>query len=343
LKALVKTKKGQGFIEIQEVPVPRCSPDEILIKVKAAGICGTDIHIWHDKMIYWPPVIMGHEFSGEIVEVGDNVKGWRRGDRVVAEPHTRACGVCYLCRSGNIHVCPHKRSIGWGIDGAFADYIKMPSNLLHKIPDNVSYEEATLSEPTAIVVNCILLTAGIRAGDIVVVEGAGTIGLLSGMVAKAAGAERVIVTGIEQDEELRLKTAKRLGLDTINVEKENIEERILALSGGKGVDLVVEAAGVEASVNTAIKITKRLGKIAILGITGQEKVNVCWDEAVFKALDIKFCFSSTFDSWERSLSLMSKGVIKLSPLITHTASLEDWEKVFGELEKGKGIKGLFIF
>jgi len=343
MKALVKTKKGEGFIEVREVPVPECGPDEVLIKVEAAGICGTDLHIWHDKMVYWPPVIMGHEFSGQVVKVGKNVSHWKEKDKVVAEPHTKACGVCYLCRSGNIHICPHKKAIGWGINGAFAEYIKMPSYLLHRIPENLSYNEAALTEPLAITVNCVLLTAGVKAGDVVIIEGAGTIGLMAAMIAKIAGAEKVIVTGVTQDENLRLKKARELGFETVNVEKENLEEVVFSLTQGKGADLVVEAAGVENAVNTAIKITKRLGKIAILGITGEKKINVLWDEAVFKGLDVKFCFSSNFESWERALSFMSQRKVEVLPLITHTGTITQWEKIFGELERGEGIKGLFIF
>lgn len=343
MQALVKIKKGEGFIEVRDVPEPECSPNEVLIKVKAAGICGTDLHIWHNKMIYWPPVIMGHEFSGEIVKTGKSVAGWKKGDRVVAEPHTRACGVCYLCRSGNIHLCPHKRAIGWGIDGAFADYVKMPFHLLHRIPENVSYEEAALSEPLAIAVNCVILNSGVKAADTVVVEGAGAIGLLAGMTARAAGAKEVIITGVTQDEKLRLKKAKELGFKTVNVEKEDLNKLVLDLTEGRGADVVIEAAGVETSVNAAIQIAKRLGKIAIIGITGEEKINVSWNEAVFKALDIKFCFSSNFDSWERALFFMSKRKVQTSALITHIASIREWKKLFTELEEGKGIKGLFTF
>ncbi|MBC7189479.1 alcohol dehydrogenase catalytic domain-containing protein, partial [Candidatus Aerophobetes bacterium] len=262
MQALVKTRKGKGFIEVRDVPVPAYSPDEVLIKVKAAGICGTDIHIWQDKMLYWPPVIMGHEFAGEIVEVGENVKSWQKGDRVVAEPHTKSCGVCFFCRSGNIQICSNKRAIGWGIDGAFAEYIKMPVKLLHRIPDNVSYEEAALCEPLAIVIDCLILNTGIKAADTVVVEGAGPIGILSAMLAKAAGAAEVIITGTKKDEKLRFEVARELGFKTLNVEDKGWEEEILTLTQGRGADIVVEAAGVEASANAAIRIARRLGKIA---------------------------------------------------------------------------------
>ncbi len=343
MKALVKTQKGKGFIEIQEVPIPKYSADEVLIKVKAAGICGTDIHIYHDEYPYYPPVIMGHEVTGTIMEVGQDVKDWNVGDRVVAEPHTRACGTCYLCRGGNIHMCPERRSIGWGIDGGFADYLKIPSHLLHKIPDGVSCEEAALAEPTAVAVNSVLLTARIEPGDVVVVEGSGPIGLLSAMAARAAGADKVIVTGIDRDEKVRLKTARTLGFEVVNVERENIVEKIFHLTQGRGADLVIEASGAESSINKAIQSARRLGRVLILGITGKDQVSVGWDEAIFKGLDVKFSFSTTYASWERALSLIAKGAMKVSALITHKVVLEKWEETFNDLQEGRGIKGLFVF
>src|SRR3990172_7629700 len=154
--ALVKLQKGKGFLKLKEVETPKIVADEVLIEVKAAGICGTDIHVKNDEFPYWPPVILGHEFSGKIVEIGSKVDSYEVGDRVVAEPHTLACGKCYLCRTGNIQICSSKRSIGWGIDGAFTKYIKMPEKLLHKIPDKVSYEHAAVVEPTANVVHDVL-------------------------------------------------------------------------------------------------------------------------------------------------------------------------------------------
>jgi len=156
MKAIVKWKKGDGFVELREVPKPVIDSESVLIEVKAAGICGTDIHIIHDEFEYSPPVIMGHEFSGEIVETGEKVKAWKVGDRVVSELHTGACRVCRLCRTGNSQICSKKRPIGSGQDGAFAEFIKVPSWLLHKIPGEVSFEEAALTEPTAICVHCIL-------------------------------------------------------------------------------------------------------------------------------------------------------------------------------------------
>ena len=154
MKALMKVAKGPGNIEVRDIPRPTLpGPDWVIIEVKAAGVCGTDLHIWHDQYPYWPPVVMGHEFSGVIAEAGDGVRGFQVGDRVVAEPHSLACGVCPLCRQGKVQICASKRSPGWGIDGAFTDYVAMPYHLLHRIPDNLSFELAALAEPMAITVH----------------------------------------------------------------------------------------------------------------------------------------------------------------------------------------------
>ena len=174
MKALVKTAKGMGNIEIRDVSIPKIPKDDwVLIKIKAAGVCGTDLHIWHDQFFYWPPVILGHEFSGEIVEMGSKVTGFDTGDRVVVEPHSLACGKCEFCRQGKIQICSDKRSPGWGIDGAFTEYIVMPSLLLHKIPDGLSYELAAIAEPMAIAVHQVVERGRIECQDFVVVTGAG--------------------------------------------------------------------------------------------------------------------------------------------------------------------------
>ena len=148
MKALVKTKKGVGFIEVQEVSEPEPGPGEVKIKVAACGVCGSDIHVRHDSFPYWPPVILGHEFTGTVVGLGKDCHRFKEGDRVVAEPHTRACGFCYLCRTGNVQICTEKRSPGWGIDGGMAEYICYPETLLHSIPETMSWDQAAVVEPT---------------------------------------------------------------------------------------------------------------------------------------------------------------------------------------------------
>jgi L-iditol 2-dehydrogenase len=186
MRALVKTAKGPGNIEIRDIEKPEIPEDDwVLIKVKAAGVCGTDLHIWHNQFPYRPPVVLGHEFSGMIVETGKEIEGFKVGDRVVAEPHSMACGKCELCRQGKIQICSDKRSPGRGINGAFAEYIVVPSKLLHKIPEGLSYEMAALAEPMAIAVHQVAERGKINCQDFVAVTGAGPIGILAAFVAKS--------------------------------------------------------------------------------------------------------------------------------------------------------------
>lgn len=341
--ALMKLKKGKGFVELREVEEPKIKDDEVLIQVMAAGICGTDIHIYHDEHPYWPPLILGHEFSGKITQVGEAVEGWKKGDRVVAEPHTQTCGVCQYCRSGRLQFCPQKRGVGWGQDGAFASFVKIPGRLLHRIPDNVSFEEAALAEPMAIAVTGVLERTRVEPEDLVVVLGPGPVGLLSAVIAKAEGAAKVIVSGTAMDVPLRLKAARKLGIDYIvNVDEEDLSEKVRSLTGGWGADLVVEASGSEKAINQALEIVKRDGRVSVIGIVGRKNINMEWDRAVFKAIRIIFSFSSSPTSWERGLSLMATGKVKISPLISHKFPLADWEKAFGLCEEKKTIKALLI-
>ncbi|HBP37881.1 MAG TPA: hypothetical protein DD640_03915 [Clostridiales bacterium] len=344
MKALVKYAKGEGNIEIRNVSIPIIPQDDwVLIKVHAAGVCGTDLHIWHDQFPYWPPVIMGHEFSGEIIEVGSKVIDYRPGDRVVAEPHAMACGSCELCRQGKIQICAEKRSPGWGIDGAFTEYLVMPAVLLHRIPEGLPDDLAALAEPMAITVHQVSERIRINCQDFVVVTGAGPIGILAAFVAKSMGASKVAITGMNACEQVRFAVARELGADyIINVEKENPLDRILELTRGRGADVVIETSGAGPAIAQAIQMVKKCGQISAIGIGPRDTVSIPWNMAIYKVLDIAFNMSSSYTSWDRALSLMANTPKTLSALITHRAALDDWELVFQDLTEEKGIKALFF-
>jgi L-iditol 2-dehydrogenase len=344
MKALVKTARGDGNIEVREIPAPKIqNDDDILIKISAAGVCGTDIHIYHDEFPYWPPVVLGHEFSGVVQETGKGVVKFKPGDRVVAEPHTRFCGKCYLCRAGHIQICPEKRSPGWGIDGAFTSYIVMPELFVHHIPDKLGDHAAALTEPAAIVVNGVVERGMAGLGDFVVIVGAGPIALLSIIAAKTAGARKVYVLGTDADEAMRFPAALKLGADAVvNVLKTDVSARIQDESGGIGADLVVEASGAAAGVNTAVELVKKRGRMAVLGLPGAEKISVTWGSMVKKVLDISFCFSSSVSSWEKAIAMLSLSNCNPDALISHRVSIDQWQRVFADIEAGKALKALFI-
>jgi len=341
MKAVVKTQKGDGYVQLMEVEEPKIKPDEVLIRVKAVSICGSDLHIWHDEHPYWPPMTMGHEFAGEIVDVGSRVAGWRVGDRVASETRTETCGVCRYCQTGVPQVCPHKRPPGIGINGAMARFVAMPARLLHRIPDNVSYDAAAVTEPTAVCLHGIIERTGISAGDNVVVLGPGPIGLISVQLAKLAGASNLIAIGTPRSADLRLRKAKDLGADvTINLGEENAREIVSDLTKGYGADLVIEAAGSSEAIKMAFDLVRRHGKICALGINGKETTDVPWDTAIFKAVQLTFCFSSSWQSWETVLKLMEKRMLKPEEIITHRMPLERWKEAFEALENREAIKAI---
>jgi L-iditol 2-dehydrogenase len=340
---LFKTAKGPGNMELREVPVPEPKPDEVLLEIKAAGICGTDVHIKHDQFPYWPPVIMGHEFSGEIVEVGNDVENFKLGDRVVAEPHTKACGKCELCRTGNIQICAQKRSPGWGIDGAFARYLTMPEHLLHKIPASLSYEDAALVEPAANVVQDVLERGKVIANDTVVVIGPGPIGLIALMAAKAAGAGKLMIVGIKKDETIRLPIAREIGVDAVILaDEQDAVAEVLKLTDGRGADLVVEASGDASAIASSVGMVRRLGRIAQVGLTGKDQINFPWDTAAWKVCTIIFNLSTAYTCWDRTIGLIAEKKIDARKIITHKLPLKEWKKAFELVETMQGIKVLLI-
>jgi L-iditol 2-dehydrogenase len=343
MKALVKTQKGVGFIEVQDVPEPRPGPGEVKIRVAACGVCGTDIHVRQDSFPYWPPVILGHEFTGTVVELGPECRYAKLGDRVVAEPHTRACGYCYLCRTGNIQICPEKRSPGWGMNGGMAEFICYPEKLLHKIPESMTWDQAAVVEPTANIVTDLVERTSLVAGDFVVVQGPGPIGLLAAMVARAAGASEVAIIGTPGDVDLRLRKAAELGFGKlINIGEKDPVEAVRTLTGGRGADIVVECSGSPRAIPITVELVRKRGKICVIGLTGGRKVELDWDKFAFKVVDVIFNLSTAYTSWDRSISLIASGKVPAQEVITHREPLENWEKVFDDIENLRALKGLMM-
>ena len=339
MKALVKTADGPGNLELKDVPEPTCAPDGVVIAVKAAGICGTDLHIRAGGFPTRPPVIIGHEFAGEIAEVGAEVTGWAVGDRVVAEPHRGGCGVCRYCQTGSVEVCAEKRAIGYKVDGCFTELVDLPAARLHRLPDHVTFEQAALTEPLAVGVKAALQRTRVEPEDVAVVTGCGPIGLLAAGAVKAAGARAVVVTGTPADVDVRLKAALDMGIDrAVDVVNEDLGAVVDDLSGGAGADLVVEATGVSAAIAQGFDILRIDGRMACIGITGRDEVAIPWDLAMKKAARITFSYSTNWVSWEQALSLIGSGRVRVDEVISGTCPLEDWEQAFDRLERLEAIK-----
>jgi|Deesub1362B_J571_1020462.scaffolds.fasta_scaffold11423_2 threonine dehydrogenase-like Zn-dependent dehydrogenase len=310
---------------IEEVEVPKPRSHEVLIRVRAVGVCRTDLELFSGK--YALPVVLGHEVCGVVVEVGDLVGSVEIGDKVVVEC-TMGCGYCPECISGRYNLCINYRG-KWAdgiLIGAYSDYICVNERAVHKIPESISDVEGALIEPTSVSLRAVK-RANVSTGDSVVIIGPGTIGLLSLQAAKALGATQVILIGTPRSE-YKLKLGKELGADiTVNIEEESAVETVLHVTG-RGADAVIIAASNAAKVlDTALDMVKPGGSISIVGLSGGETAPINSDKIVFKDVSIYGCFSSP-NVWENAIKLVSNGLVRVKPLITHVLPLVEFEKAF---------------
>ena len=265
MNALMKLGLGSTGVGLRQVEEPIPKYGEIKVKVHAAGICGTDINIVRDEYASDFPVIMGHEYSGIVTEVGDGVSGFMPGDRVVSLTAAVTCGHCKYCYEGLLMLCEERKSIGSGVNGAFAEYLVIPAHLAFKIPEGVSLDEAALCEPLACVVRSVTERATVRAGDYVLVSGPGTIGLMTLQVAAASGA-KVVVAGTSGDKE-RLELALKLGaLDILVVSQDDFSAKTNEITKGNGFDAAFECSGAEPSADTCLKLLKKTGLYVQVGL-----------------------------------------------------------------------------
>jgi L-iditol 2-dehydrogenase len=337
VKALRKLRAEDSHLELVDVDPPVTAPGWVVLDVTYAGICGTDVHITDKSFPSYPPVTLGHEFLGVVASVGEGVPV-APGTRVVCEPHALACGVCHLCRRGHAELCAHKRSPGWGIDGAMAAQVAVPAHLLHAVPEGVSDLAAALTEPTAIVVTGYE-RAPVPVGGSVLVVGPGPIGILAALVARAAGAGRVVLAG-RPSSKGRLELAASLGVETwLDDGTAPVADRMYDETAGRGADLVVEASGSGGAIATSIAASRRRGTMLVLGVPDGTAVEVPWGVAMNRALDVVFSLSSSWSSWDAALALMARGAVDPAPLAT-VFPLHGWGDAFAALAARTAVKAL---
>jgi len=336
VKALVKTARGPGNLELRDVPRPEPLPKWVRVRVAYGGICGTDLHILHDTFPYWPPVILGHEFTGTVEALGEGVDPAWMGRRVVCEPHSLACGECYLCRRGHIQLCAAKRSPGWGIDGAFASHVAVPAMLLHRVPDSVPDRVAALAEPMAIVLSA-MERAPVRPGDAVVIMGPGPVGILAALAARATGAGPVLIVGRDADKS-RLDAAGRLGFDTAG-DPEAARAWTADATESRGADMVIDASGAAVALALGVEILRRRGRLLAVGMGGRPDIPFPWDLAVTRALDIAFSMSSNYTAWDPAIGMLARHADAAASLVTEFA-LSDWQAAFRAVEEQSVLKAI---
>ncbi|MCJ7751979.1 MAG: zinc-binding dehydrogenase [Armatimonadetes bacterium] len=339
MKALVKYAAGDGNMELRDVPEPSPGPGEVLVRVAAASICGSDLHIWRGD-IGIPmrfPVIPGHEFAGVVTAVGEGVQGVRVGERVTGENTRTACGVCRQCASGSYNLCRQRLATGYAFDGAFAPYVVVPAARVHRLPDNVDFRSGALTDPSACAYHAVQELTGVSAGDFVLITGPGPMGLLSLQYAKANGGLTILL-GTERDAK-RLALGAELGADHI-LAGHKVADRVLELTKGEGVDVVLECSGAEAAAQLGLGVLRREGKFTQIGIFGRP-IQFDLDQVLYKEVRLIGSFSQKYLGWERALRLCSQGEIKVAPLITHSFPLDSWEKAFSLFARGEAIKVVF--
>lgn len=344
MKGLVKFGYNDGDLEVRELPEPQVTDDTVIVAARAVGVCGSDIHMWRNKQ-GWPvaaPVVLGHETAGVLVEVGKNVTGWAVGDRVVCETAASICGICSLCRAGHYNLCPLREGYGAIRDGAFSELLVAEPRVLHRIPDNVPFESAAMAEPFAVAFNAVVERARVKTGDLVVIQGAGTIGILSLMMAKLSGAGTTVVLGTGIDGH-RLERAHELGADHVmDITVDDPGALIASLHDGLGADLVVDATGVSAALEQSLQFVRPHGSIAKVG-WGPQPLGFSLDPLVQKAVTLFGAFSHNWGTWDRVLTLFASGKLDPSAVLGGVYLIEDWESAFEDMESGKNIKSVMTF
>ncbi|MDA0840554.1 MAG: zinc-binding dehydrogenase [Planctomycetota bacterium] len=338
MQALVKYALGHGNMEIRDMPEPGPAPGQVKIAVHGCGICGSDLHVFHQTIgiPMAPPVITGHEFSGTIVELGEGVESFGVGDRVTVEPSASICGRCRYCRQENYNLCPDRRVIGYRWDGGFAPYVVVPTRTLHRLPANVTFESGALTEPLACCVHGVIERTQISAGDFVAITGPGSIGLLALMVAKAEGGI-VCMLGTGNDGH-RLQKARELGAAyTINVDEQDATREIAKLTGGYGADVVLEASGAAPAGRMALEIVRKQGKFTQMGLY-PGPIEIDFSQIAYREISVTGFMAQKRSAWKRAIKLMEHGLIDPGKIISHCLPLADWQHAFGMFERKESLK-----
>src|SRR5437763_1879464 len=335
--AVVKAEAAPG-VEIREVKVPKSGRTDVLVKVKVASICGTDLHIynwhrWAQGRIH-PPLIPGHEFCGEVVAVGNEVTTVKEGDFVSAEMHV-ACGKCLQCRTGDAHICQFVKIIGVDADGAFAEYVRIPESNIWKLDPAIPQEYASILDPLGNAVHSVL--AGEIAAKTVAITGCGPIGLFSIAVARAVGATTVFAIEVNEH---RRKLASTMKADyALDPSKEDVRSIVMEKTGGLGVDVVLEMAGHPDAIRTAFNIVRRGGRISLLGLTSKPISLNFSEDIIFKGITVQGINGRRmYQTWYQMTALLKAGKLELHPVITDRIAMQDFSKGIERLKTGEASK-----
>jgi len=332
--------EGYGGLEFVERSVPEPGPHEVLVRIRYGALCGSDVRFYQFEEGYDfidLPRILGHEFAGEVAEVGKHVTQFQRGDRVLEQP-IRPCGHCYQCQTGYPNICQDFRITGAHHDGGFAPYIRSPESALHRVPPELTLRSASMVEPTSVAVRAVNRNSRVRSGDRVLVQGPGPIGLLAAQVASNRGAS-VWVAGVEDDVPIRLSTAADLGFKTVNIGKTELGNVVQTASNSIGFDVIFDATGHPSALPEASQHVRKGGQIVVIGQAGPVEINVT--PMVRSELDLQFSYASTWEDFERAIRLLSSGAIQSEEFLDDRYSILKPDEAFEAALEKKTIKPVF--
>jgi len=341
MKAIVQT--GPREVETQDREKPTIDADEVLVKVHTAGLCGSDAHAYkYDGGYEWIPIprIMGHEYSGEVVDVGDAVEGFRAGDNVIEEP-IHDCGHCFQCKNGQPNVCQNFSITGMHRDGAYAEYVTVAPEHLHAVPEDVPLRQAAVTEPISIATRAVLEQSVTTPGDNVLVEGPGPIGVLVAAVADSLGAN-VVVSGLDQDATYRLPLLDDLGIATVNAQSEDLEAQTEARTDGIGFDVVFDSTGHHSGIGTAVDHVRKGGQVVMVGIPNDTS-EVTLTSVVRGEVDVNTSYGSTWTNFEQALRLLERGEIAVDKILDTSYSMDDPAAAFEAFLASETCKPVFQF
>ncbi|MCO8266191.1 alcohol dehydrogenase catalytic domain-containing protein [Haloferax sp. AB510] len=340
MRGLAKVERSSGAMEFVERQKPEPGTGEVLVEVDYAGLCGSDAGIYEFESAFERmelPTVIGHEYAGRVVEVGDGVTEFGVGDRVVERP-IRGCGECYQCRIGEENVCQDAVITGVDHDGAYERFIAVPERALHPIPDDVEQRHAAVAEPTSIAARAVIENSRVGAGDRVLVEGPGPIGLLTAQVAAAQGGT-VVVSGVGQDADYRLPLAEELGFETVNVADDDTEARRERHTDGVGYDVVFDTTGHPSGLTTAVDEVRKGGQIVLVGQTGE--TSMPYSPLVRAEIDLQCSYASMYEDFERSFRLIRDGDVDCETFVDTRFSLLEADEAFETFIEGGTCKPVF--
>lgn len=336
MKALIKTQKGIGNVQLQDIEEPVCFDREIKVEIKYAGLCGTDLHVYNDTFKNYPPVILGHELAGIVVQVGREIHSFQSGDRVALLGSNKIiCGMCEFCKTGYYMFCKNRRGMGHGTNGGFTKYVCVREGMAFKIPDSMPLEEASILEAFASSVQAVEEVASLDASSTVLISGPGPIGLMCLLLTAKKGL-KTYVSGTAEDSR-RLCIAEELGGIPVNIDQENIAERIQNDTCGRGVDVVFECSGAGAAIASCLDLVRPMGSLVQLGL-GATNVSLNMEKVVHKRLKILGSVGHSMNTWEIMMRMLKNTRYDLSKIISHKLPLSKWDEAFDLMRKKQALK-----